>query len=354
MTTTERWNDERADLDEDWRKALQDANLAPLWDVLAALVTPTPQGRMEAATWSYETARPLLMKAGELISAARAERRVLILENPAAPGESRITDTLYAGLQLILPGEVAPAHRHTQSALRFIMEGSGAFTALDGERIFMEKYDLILTPNWVWHDHGNETNEAMVWLDGLDIPLLKSLDASFAEHRPDRGACPPGRAAGDTQKRWGRNLRPVRGVAPDRSANPLYTYPFKEWSGALAAMEASDAPHPHEGYRLEFRNPLDGGAVMSTISAFAQSVPAGFHTAPMRSTDGTIFVVVSGTGAMTIGDREFALSEGTVVVAPSWSTRRIRAGTRLVLFSYSDRTVQEKLNLWREELLPGD
>jgi len=141
---------------------LSNERLAPLWEVLSALVTPTPRTPAVAASWSFLQIRPLLMEAGELITAAEAERRVLILENPALPGQSRITQTLYAGLQLILPGEVAPAHRHIQNALRFIMDGDGAFTALDGERAYMHKYDLILTPALCWHDNGNETNIARI------------------------------------------------------------------------------------------------------------------------------------------------------------------------------------------------
>ena len=118
---------------DDFYDRLAPERLAPLWKVLAALVTPTPRTPAIAAAWSFDRIQPLLMEAGELITAAEAERRVLMLENPALPGQSRITNTLYAGLQLIMPGEVAPAHRHTQNALRFIMKGDGAFTALDGE-----------------------------------------------------------------------------------------------------------------------------------------------------------------------------------------------------------------------------
>jgi gentisate 1,2-dioxygenase len=128
-------------------RRLRPENLAPLWEVLAALVTPTPRTQAIPAAWSFDRIRPMLMEAGELITATEAERRVLILENPALPGQSRITQTLYAGLQLILPGEVAPAHRHSQNALRFILDGDGAFTALHGERAYMHRYDLILTPN---------------------------------------------------------------------------------------------------------------------------------------------------------------------------------------------------------------
>jgi gentisate 1,2-dioxygenase len=176
---------------------LRPENLAPLWEVLAALVTPTPRTPAVPAAWSFDRIRPMLMEAGQLITAAEAERRVLILENPAMPGQSRITQTLYAGLQLILPREVAPAHRHAQNALRFIMDGEGAFTALDGERSYMYRHDLILTPALLWHDHGNETDQPMIWLDGLDIPLVQMLDGSFVEHREDRGAWPTTRPAGD-------------------------------------------------------------------------------------------------------------------------------------------------------------
>jgi len=128
--------------------------LAPLWEVLAELVTPVPSGPVKTHSWSYATARDYLMRAGDMISAAQAERRVLILENPGLPGQSAITTSLYAGLQLILPGEVAPCHRHSQCALRFVLEGNGAFTAVDGEKAVMAPFDLVLTPGWQWHDHG--------------------------------------------------------------------------------------------------------------------------------------------------------------------------------------------------------
>ena len=170
-------------------------NLAPLWERLHGLVTPQPVTPCQPAIWHYRDVRPHLMQAGGLISAEEATRRVLILENPGLKGQTSITHSLFAGLQLILPGEVAPAHRHTQSALRFIIEGDGAYTAVDGERTTMRPGDFVITPSWTWHDHGNETQEPMVWLDGLDIPIVRLLDASFAEpgetdsqaDRPARG-----------------------------------------------------------------------------------------------------------------------------------------------------------------------
>ena len=323
--------------------------LAPLWQVLSALVTPTPRTPARAASWSYDRIKPLLLEAGELITAAEAERRVLILENPAMPGASRITNTLYAGLQLILPGEVAPAHRHAQNALRFVLDGAGAFTALDGERAYMNRYDFILTPGMVWHDHGNDTDEPMIWLDGLDIPLVSMLDASYAEHRADRDAVPTTRPPGDALRRWGRSMQPVRDGARGAATNPLFVYPYAQWRETLEGLRQAEEPHSHDAYLMEFSNPLNGGPVLNTISAFARLVPAGFATQTLRSTDGTIHVVVDGRGTIDVDGVSFALSPGEIVVCPSWNSRRFTAVTDLVLFSYSDRATQQKLGLWREQ-----
>jgi len=323
--------------------------LAPLWTVLKSLVTPEPKTPMIPHRWAYGEVRPLLMRAGELITAEEAERRVLILENPAAPGAAAITRTLYSGLQLILPGEVAPCHRHAQSALRFVIEGKGAYTAVDGERAMMRPFDLVLTPNGRWHDHGNETDEPMVWLDGLDIPLVTALDASFAEHLPGRAQHPTRLPPGDCVARFGAGLRPTRaGGGARASAAPLFHYPYARWREALKRVAGSDAPDPHDGVRLEFVNPADGGPVMRTISAYCQFLPAGFETAPARSTDGLVFVGVEGEGLLEVDGAALPIGPRDVAVAPAWTERRVRADSDLVLFSYSDKATQEKLGLWRE------
>jgi gentisate 1,2-dioxygenase len=332
---------------------LRPESLAPLWTVLGDLVTPQPKSQAVPALWRYADVRPLLMAAGELITAEEAERRVLILENPAMQGTSCITRTLYAGLQLILPGEVAPCHRHTQSALRFIIEGEGAFTAVSGERAYMSRGDLILTPAWCWHDHGNETRGPMVWLDGLDIPLVGSLDASFAERLDGHKAHPETTPPGDTQARYGANLRPARRVAPVAAPSRLFSYPYSRWREALETMKRQEAWDAHDGLRMEFTNPQDGDSVMPTLSAFAQLVPAGFATKPLRSTDGTVYVVVSGTGTARIGSETLRLGRDDVFVAPAWHSRSFEAAEDLVLFSYSDRAAQSRLGLWREDLTPG-
>ena len=156
-------------------------NMTPLWEVLHALVPTQPQPSAQAAIWRYGELRAQVLEAGRLISAEEAERRVLILENPGLRGQSCITQSLYAGLQLILPGEVAPAHRHTQSALRLVLDGEGAYTAVDGERTTMRRGDFIITPSCTWHHHANLRDQPVERLDGLDIPIERFLEAGLAE-----------------------------------------------------------------------------------------------------------------------------------------------------------------------------
>jgi gentisate 1,2-dioxygenase len=324
-------------------------SLYPLWEVLGALVTPKPASPAQPHRWTYADARDYLLRAGDLISAQQAERRVLIMENPGLPGSSYVTSSLYAGLQLILPGEVAPCHRHAQCALRFVMEGEGAFTAVDGEKAIMRPFDLVLTPGWQWHDHGNTSDRPMIWLDGLDIPTVLHFDASFAEHLPT-AAHPETVPPGDSLLRYGQNMRPMRGTAADRrqAHQPLFHYPYAQWRDSLHGLARGDEPDPHLGHALEFINPADGGAVMPTISAHVRLLPAGFTSRPRLATDGSVFVVVEGQGVARIDGREIPLAERDVVVVPSWRELVLRADSELVLFGYSDRTAQEKLGLFRE------
>lgn len=344
-------NDQRAQLETLYAE-MAPRSLTPLWESLHALVTPEPVSPAVPWRWTFGEVRDYLMRAGDIISAEQAERRVLIMENPGIPGQSAITPSLYAGLQLILPGEVAPCHRHTQNALRFVMEGSGAFTALDGEKAVMEPFDLVLTPSGQWHDHGNQTDKPMIWLDGLDIPTVRLFDASFAD-RLDVAAHPETAAPGDTLARYGHNMRPLRGSAADRrpAGRPLFHYRYSDWRPALDALAAGAEIDAHLGHALEFLNPADGGAVLSTISAHVRYLPAGFETSPRRSTDGTVFVVVEGEGTMLLGDKEIPLQPQDIVVVPSWTTHQIQASRNMVLFAYSDKASQQKLDLYREQLL---
>src|ERR1043166_9258294 len=183
-------------------------NLAPLWEVLGDLVPQSPRTPCLPALWRYAVVRKHLLDSGSLITAKEAERRVLGLENPALPGASSITHTLYAGLQLILPGETAPSHRHSQSALRFVVEGAGAYTAVDGERTTMHPGDFIITPSWTFHDHGNPGSDPVVWMDGLDIRIVELFAAQFHEVYPEE-VQPVVRSEGAATARFGHGLAPI-------------------------------------------------------------------------------------------------------------------------------------------------
>jgi gentisate 1,2-dioxygenase len=341
-------NDQRQQLERLYAE-MEPECLTPLWEVLAALVTPQPTSDIVPHKWSYDEARTFLMKAGDLISAEQAERRVLILENPGRRGRSSITSSLYAGLQLILPNEVAPCHRHSQCALRFILEGDGAYTAVDGEKAIMRPFDLVLTPGGQWHDHGNSTSAPMIWLDGLDIPTVSHFDASFAERLP-QAMHPETAAPDDSLARYGRNLRPFIGSVADRRPRnqPLFHYPYTEWRTALTEMAVSAQIDPHLGHALEFINPANGGPVMPTISAHVRLLPAGFETKSRQSTDATVYVVCEGEGLAVVNGKEIPLKPRDIFVVPSWNALTIRADKELVLFGYSDKAAQESLNLYKE------
>jgi len=323
-------------------------NLTPLWVSLANLVTPEPVSPCRPASWTFTDIRAAMIEAGGLITAKEAERRVLILENPGLRGQSKITTDLYAGVQLVLPGEVAPAHRHAQSALRFVLEGSGAHTAVNGERTIMHEGDFIITPPMAWHDHGNESDRPIFWLDGLDIPIVQFLDASFAEHH-DEDEQPIARPVGDSEARFGSNLLPIDHAAAN-GASPVFNYPYARTREALDRMQRTGVWDPCHGLKMRYANPSTGGYPMATIAAFIQLLPKGFVTAPYRSTDATIFVAVEGRGRTRIGE-DFVVEwqPRDIFVVPSWKTVRHEVQGESVLFSFSDRPVQEALHLFREE-----
>lgn len=322
-------------------------DLAPLWEVLSTLTPPMPTTPCVPALWKYRDVRSYIMEAGELISAAEAERRVLVLENPGMRGASSITHTLYAGLQLILPGEIAPSHRHTQTALRFVVEGTGAYTAVDGERVTMHPGDFIITPPGTWHDHGNPGSEPVVWLDGLDIPMVAYFDAGFMERYPE-ATQPVLRKEGDSQARYGSNLLPV-GYAPQSLTSPVFCYPYNRTREALERLRRGDDWHPCHALKLQYSNPATGGYPMPTMGAFVQLLPKGFRGKPYRSTDGTVFCAAEGRGRTRIDGKALEWEEQDVFVAPSWSKVQHEAEGDAVLFSFSDRPAQKALGLWREQ-----
>ena len=325
--------------------------MAPLWESLHNLVPKAPQPKARPAIWKYAQVRDLVMQAGSVISAEEAVRRVLVLENPGLPGKSSMTPNLYAGLQLILPGEIAPSHRHTQSALRFIVEGKGAWTAVNGERTAMHPGDFIVTPSWTWHDHGNpsveEGGEPVVWLDGLDIPLVAQMDAGFAENYPE-AVQPLTHPEGNSFARFGYNMVPVRHSVSGLTS-PIFSYPYERTREALSTLYRNGELDEWDGVKLRYVNPATGGWPMPTMATFMQYLPVGFKGRTYRSTDATVYCVVEGKGTVTIGNDEFTFEAHDVFVVPSWVPVQLEATAESVLFSYSDRPVLVALNLLREE-----
>jgi gentisate 1,2-dioxygenase len=321
---------------------------APLWEVLARIIPPQPTPDAVPVLFKYDELRPLLMEAGRLLTPQEAERRVLMLENPALRGQSRITQSLYAGLQLILPGEIAPCHRHAASALRFVVEGAGAYTAVEGERTTMHPGDFILTPSWTYHDHGNPGDEPVVWMDGLDIPIVNLFDTSFMERFPEDEGQPSMVSEGDAAARYGSNMLPVD-FTPARMSSPIFNYPYARSRETLEKLFRFGPLHGCHGVKMRYVNPATGGYPMPTIGAFLQLLPKGFAGTAYRGTDATVYSVVEGRGTSTIGGTTLTWGPRDIFVVPSWAAVAHQAAEESVLFSMSDRPAQMALGLWREQ-----
>lgn len=331
------------------RKAFYDAidaqNMAPLWEVLGDLVPREPRTPCVPCHWGWGTSRERLMQAGDLITAKEAERRVLVLENPGLRGKSAITHSLYAGLQLLMPGEIAPAHRHTATAVRLIMEGEGAYTSVDGERTPMYPGDFIITPSWTFHDHGNPGNSPVIWLDGLDVPIIQLFDAAFSEHQ-EEDKQEIFRPSDDSLVRYAGNLLPMDYQAG--LANPMFRYPYEQTRETLIKLHKNGPVHPIHGIKMRFSHPGTGRWPTPTMGAFMQLLPAGFQGSPYRSTDASVYCAVEGTGYSDVGGTRIEWATHDVFIVPSWVPVKHVADEQAVLFSMSDRPAQQALGIWRE------
>jgi len=319
-------------------------NMKPLWERLMRL---KPGTAAEPVIWRWQEVQPYLMQSAELITTQEAERRVLMLENPALKGTTFATTTLYAGLQIILPGEIADTHRHAPNALRFIVEGEGAYTAVDGQRVMMQPGDFVTTAGWAWHDHGNIGSEPVVWLDGLDTAFANLFGAHFREERSQQARldAPAVRVAA---AQAGANLLPVEQLQQGH-ASPILTYPYARTREALLQLARGGDPHPAHGYKLRYANPETGGHAFPTMMVCMQLLPKGYTGRKYRGTDGTVFCVAEGSGCAVIGAQRFDFAPHDVFVVPSWEFCQLSANTDCMLFSYSDRAAQEALGFWREE-----
>jgi gentisate 1,2-dioxygenase len=348
---TRRFNATDPDLDVLY-KQLSAGGLQPLWELKDAL-TPQPVVRAVPHRWPGRELRELAARAGELVPVDRGgDRRVLACCNPGLDGAPYAVSTLWAAVQYLRGHEVAPAHRHTPAALRFIMAGSGVWTLVEGDPLHMGAGDLILTPSWTFHEHHNPGDRPMIWMDVLDLPLVTALDAVFFEEGPSEEAtrAVAARSASEGRYGGGPGLVPADGPAPPERHSPLLAYRWADAERALVAqMEATGAGHA----RLRYSNPARGGDVMPTMRCEIERVRPGAVTATTRQTGGRVACVLHGTGRVRIGAHEYPVEPGDILAIPSWTPWDITAATELDVFSTSDAPVLEALGLFRTATEPG-
>jgi 1-hydroxy-2-naphthoate dioxygenase len=315
--------------------------------------------KLESHLWPWATIYSCLMESGEVVKLGHiddaAARRTVQLVNPALIAEKATSRTLQMSIQLVKPGERAECHRHSAAALRFVVEGDGTgFTNVESEQMFMEPGDLILTPNWTWHDHFNPGKNNIVWLDVLDSHLTNYLDAPFHENYGEGPAQPIVKADGYCRQRLGA-IRP-RTANVGNQALP-YTYKWRDTLDALKEGAAAGQVDPYDGVLLEYANPLTGGPTMPTIGCWVQQLPPGQTTKPHRHTSSTIYHVIQGEGVTTVGDKKNACDDLTwgpkdCFFVPSWKWHQFKNTSNkepAIMFSVTDRPILESLGLFREE-----
>ena len=332
-----------------YSEALETLSLAPLWAALHMLLPNERTTRIVPHHWRWTDLRAPLLEAARLVGIEQAERRVLVLCNPGLPGGYAATATLYAGLQIILPGESAPSHHHTPAALRLVVEGRGAFTTVDGVKCAMEPGDLIITPPMRWHDHGHEGTEPVIWLDGLDIPLVRNVDASWASRmRP--AAAPTTSTDSSEDELTAAGLVPRRSRYED-TGYPQVRWPWRTTRKALAGMaETAPASMP---VVLRHVNPRTGDWPLRTMGSQAEWLRPGERTRAERRTGSGVFHVIEGRGESLIGETLIAWEEGDCFVAPPWHWIEHRNHSGLApacLFHLTDEPALTALGLWREEI----
>ena len=337
---------------EEFYQRISKRDMAPLWKVMSSVVTKEPVTRCVPHVWHYDDVKSLVMESGGLITAEEALRRVLVLENPALRGESRATNTLFAGIQMILPGEVAPAHRHVSSAIRFVLDGEGAYTAVEGEKAFMSPGDFVITANWAPHDHGNPSEKPMLWLDVLDFPAVNFYEASFADYFDENDKMQnTTRGDGDSLAFFGSGVLPD-GAPIELKRSPVINYTYARTRPILDRLRKTGDIDKSHGVRVRYANPINGGPVLPTMGANLALLPKGFKGEKYRSTDGTIFVCTEGGGTTKVEDTTLEWGPNDVCVVPPWKRYSHQTTKDSVLFSISDQPAQVALGIWREDKNP--
>jgi len=328
-------------------------NLSPLWTQMDEVMDITPVSKAVPWLWRWNDLLPLAARSGELVPVGRGgERRAIALANPGLGGKPYATPTIWAAIQYLGGHETAPEHRHSQNAFRFVVEGEGVWTVVNGDPVRMSRGDFLLTPGWNFHGHHNETDQPMAWIDGLDVPFADFVDVGFFEFGTERVTDYSTPDLSRSERLWAHpGLRPLSGL--NRHVNsPIAAYRWEYTDRALRyQLELEAEGHPatveqgHAGVR--FSNPTNGGDVMSTLRAEFHRLREGAQTPSRREVGSSVWQVFEGRGEMVVGEHTWKLEKGDLVVVPSWVPWELRAETEFDLFRFSDAPIIERLHFER-------
>jgi gentisate 1,2-dioxygenase len=352
----------RAALKQDARSL----NLVEFWEQRADVELLQPRNKARPFRWQWTDIEPRLRVAAQTVPIEECERRALVFANPGLEGKPYITNTLFAAYSLYNPGERAPVHRHTPSASRFVLEGDGGFTVVEGEKLRMARGDLILTPTGTWHDHGNDGREAVIWVDVLNVPLVESLNATRFEfdyterdEQSNSGTPIPKKLQtvrepdDHSQRLYGSGgIKPLfvshrRGPTEH---SPLFVYRWEHTRRALERL--ADYPgSPYDGIIFEYVDPTTGGPVMPTMSFRSQMLRPGETTRAHRKTASTVYCVLEGEGTTEVEGITLSWKRNDVFTAPGWlwHEHKNASGQPAFLYSVTDEPTMRKLGLFREE-----
>ena len=335
--------------------------LVPLWTEIGDLMPRHPKSKAVPHLWRWERLKALAAQAGEIVPVGRGgERRAIALANPALGGRPFATPTLWAAIQYLMPGEDAPEHRHTQHAFRFVVEGEGVWTVVNGDAVRMSRGDFLPQAGWNWHAHHNAATAPMAWIDGLDIPFSYYTESQFFEVGREKISLAERTTAerSYSERLWGHpGLRPVSSLAA-QPATPLLAYRWVDTDRALAdqlALESEgQAGTLSPGHAaVRFTNPTTGGDVLPTMRCEMHRVRAGAVTRVQREVGSSVFQVFDGGGTVTVDEYSWQVARGDLFVVPSWQpfSARAGAGGALDLFRFGDAPIFEALHAHRAEVI---
>lgn len=342
----------KSDTVKDFTKDIEQYHLGPLWEAIPEIMNHTPKPQAQAYLWSDELIKKKMGEAAQIFTPERGgERRAIYFQNPGLTyrqpwGWASTTQTIYVAVQMLLPGEKAPSHRHSQSALRFISEGKGAYTIVQGQRIFMEEGDFLITPKGLWHGHEHIGDEPMMWMDALDIPTLYGIGGTFFDPY-EGGLQEPNIPDNFTEKRYRGGM--VRPVGDDKyTVAPLANYKWNRTIDGIKGLMEFE-PDAHHGFAVEYINPSTGKAANPTLGTRMQHLPAGMHTKALRHTHSTVYQVHRGEGYTVINGTRFDWKKGDYFVIPNWAWYEHKATKDSYLFSVNDIPIMDRFDLEIEQ-----